>query len=228
LCVERSVEMVVGLLGILKAGGAYLPLDSSYPVERLSYMLEDTETPVVVTQGELKEQLSCYEGAMVCVDKEWEAIAREPEVEVSSGVMAENLAYVIYTSGSTGRPKGVMISNSALTNFLRHMQGEPGIGADDVVLATTTLSFDIAGLELYLPLIVGAQLRILSHEFRLDGVRLVKELEHGVTIMQATPTSWQMLIEAGWQGTDGFKALCGGEALNTDLAKKLISRSDST
>src|SRR5262249_44570120 len=133
LCVERSTEMVVAMLGILKAGGAYLPLDPEYPAERLRYMLEDTGTPVVVTQGALNERLRFYEGEKVCVDQEWAAIGLKPEGEVDSAVTPENLAYVIYTSGSTGRPKGVGVDNRNIVRLVKGPQ-DVSVTSSDMVL----------------------------------------------------------------------------------------------
>jgi amino acid adenylation domain-containing protein len=143
------------------------------------------------------------------------------------GLTPEHLAYVIYTSGSTGIPKGVMVPHRGVTNFLWSMRRELGIETHDVLLATTRLSFDIAALELYLPLIAGARLRILGSEASLDGVLLAKEISRDATMMQATPASWRMLLDAGWEGTRRLKVLCGGEALNDDLARSLANQSHS-
>ena len=232
ICVERSLEMIVGLLGVLKAGGAYVPLDPAYPAERLRYMVEDSGPVALLTQGPLRGLVTEISAAAPVVDlSETELWQEQLEINperASVGMTPQNLAYVIYTSGSTGLPKGVAIPHSALVNFLRSMQQKPGMTPRDVLLSVTTISFDIAALELYLPLITGAQVRILSREAGMDGARLLKELGDGVTMMQATPVSWQMLLEAGWTGTDGLKALCGGEALSHELAKKLIARSSYT
>ena len=144
----------------------------------------------------------------------------------SVGLTPDHLAYVIYTSGSTGMPKGVMVEHRGLTNFLWSMRQELGIETDDVLLATTRLSFDIAALELYLPLTVGAHLRILGGEVGRDGVRVAREIERDVSMMQATPASWRMLLDAGWAGnkaTDSALRWRGAEAI--DLARTLASRS---
>ena len=226
LCVERSVEMVVGLLGILKAGGAYVPLDPKYPAERLSYMLNDSQARVLLTEKGQVGKLGEYEGEVVRVDEQQGEIGRHSHKNVEEKAVFANLAYVIYTSGSSGRPKGVQISHQAVVNLLSSMRREPGIVAEDVLLAVTTLSFDIAGLEIYLPLISGAKVRILSREAAGDGKKLEEALQQGITIMQATPVSWQMLVEAGWKGNKGLKALCGGEALSRKLAKKVAERSE--
>ena len=146
----------------------------------------------------------------------------------SNGRRPSDLAYVLYTSGSTGKPKGVQISNRALVNFLSAMQREPGLGADDTLLAVTTLSFDIAGLELFLPLISGARVVIASREVAVDGMRLSSLLKRcGATVMQATPATWRLLLAAGWTGSPGLKILCGGEAWPTELADELLPRCKS-
>ena len=224
IIMERSVEMLVGLLGILKVGAAYVPLDPMYPQERLAFMLEDAEVPVLLTQQHLLESLPVHGAEVVCLDTDWKAIARESEENLVGGATADNLAYVIYTSGSTGKPKGVQISHRALVNFLTSMRLQPGLASHDTLLAVTTLSFDIAGLELYLPLCVGARLVVASREVASDGVRLSERLSDA-TVMQATPATWRLLLEAGWQGSERLKILCGGEALSRELANQLLERS---
>ncbi|HEV2846615.1 MAG TPA: amino acid adenylation domain-containing protein, partial [Thermoanaerobaculia bacterium] len=206
IALERSLEMVVGLLAVLKAGGAYVPLDPSYPAERLDFMREDAGISLLLTRDFFAE-------------------AGEIEQPPVGGAGPWNLAYVIYTSGSTGRPKGVQISHEALTNFLASMAERPGIGAGDVLLAVTSLSFDIAGLELYLPLLAGGRVALASREEAADGHRL-RELiaASGATVLQATPATWRLLLEAGWTGGEGLKALCGGEALPPSLASSLRER----
>jgi amino acid adenylation domain-containing protein len=231
ICVERSVEMVVGVLGILKAGGAYVPLDPVYPQERLAYMLEHSATSVLLTQSELAGVLPPFGGRTVLLDTEWSAIeqqdASNPQVEVGP----EDLAYVIYTSGSTGKPKGVMLPHRALTNHLWSMRQQPGLDEHDALLAVTSLSFDIAALELYLPLIAGATLVLASREVASDGVLLGKEISRrGVTAMQGTPATWRVLLVAdAWpREMEGkLKVLCGGEALPVALAGELCKRAGS-
>jgi amino acid adenylation domain-containing protein len=230
VCVDRSLEMIVGLLAVMKAGGAYVPLDPAYPGERLRYMVEDSRPEVLLTQGHLREKMRGVKREPAVIDLiapgGWQDCPETNPEKAGVGLTAEHLAYVIYTSGSTGTPKGVMVAHRGVTNFLWSMRREPGIEADDVLLATTRLSFDIAALELYLPLTIGAQLRILGGEV-LDSARVSKEIERDVTMMQATPASWRMLLDAGLEGTERFKVLCGGEALNIDLARTLASRSHS-
>ena len=225
---EPCLEMAVGLFGILKAGGAYVPLDPTYPRERLAFMLEDAKVPIVLTQRRLAEGLPEHWGTSVYLDSGWESIARESEESPASGALAENLAYVIYTSGSTGRPKGVQIPHRAVVNFLESMRRMPGLTEDDRLLSVTSLSFDIAGLEFYLPLMVGATVILAERAFSSDAARLLELLEQsGATVMQATPATWRLLLESGWQGSDHLKVLCGGEALSRELANQLLLKSAS-
>jgi amino acid adenylation domain-containing protein len=228
ICVGRSLDMVIGLLGILKAGGAYVPLDPEYPKERLAFMLENAGVPVLLTQAPVEALLPAHRSRIVRLDADWPAIAAESPDPVLSTVTAQHLVYVIYTSGSTGNPKGVQIPHRALVNFLNAMRQKPGLTARDILLAITTLSFDIAGLELWLPLTVGAQVVIASRQTARDGEALAQLLDRsGSTVMQATPSTWQMLLAAGWRGNPRLKALCGGEPWPRELARQLQERSDS-
>ena len=222
ICLERSLDMFVGLLGILKAGGAYVPLDPAYPHERLTFMLEDSHLPVFLTQQPVLERFPEYRTRVVCLDADWEIIAQQSEENPVSRVTAENLAYTIYTSGSTGKPKGVQIEHRSVVNLLSSMRHEPGLTEQDVLLAITTISFDMAVPDLYLPLIVGACTVLVSREAASDAGRLLKTLEKsGATFMQATPATWRLLLAAGWCGNKQLKILCGGEALTRDLANQL-------
>lgn len=227
ICLDRSLEMAIALLGILKAGGAYVPLDPTYPKERLAFVIEETQLPVLLTQQHLRESIPQHQAHTVCVDTEWQAIALHSQENIDSGVRSKNLAYTIYTSGSTGKPKGVQITHDAAVNFLNSMRQEPGLSQQDVLLAITTISFDIAALELYLPLIVGAKIVLVSREVASDGVQLSNILAHGVTVMQATPATWQLLLESGWQGNKQLKMLCGGEAMTRSLADRLLQKGNS-
>ena len=227
ICMDRSLEMVVGLLGVLKAGGAYIPLDPHYPPERLAYVLEDSGAALLLSERDLLGRLSFGNIQTILLDGEWTKIALESCDDPSIEVLPDSLACVIYTSGSTGRPKGVQIPHSALANFLCSMATKPGMTSEDVLLAVTTLSFDIAGLELYLPLSVGAQIRIVSHADAVDGKQLRKEIDSGVTVMQATPATWLLLLESGWEWSPGLKVLCGGESFPIELAEKLVQRAGS-
>ena len=225
---EPSLEVVVGLLGVLKAGGAYVPLDTTYPSERLAFMLEDTKVSVLLTQTQLVNGLPEHNATAICLDSAWETGSGQSEEHPASGVSAQNLAYVIYTSGSTGRPKGVQIPHRAVVNFLASMQRKPGLGGDDRLLSVTSLSFDIAGLELYLPLMVGATVILGDRAHALDASRLLELMQRwGATVMQATPATWHLLLEAGWPGSDRLKVLCGGEALSREFANQLLNKSAS-
>ncbi|PLZ56615.1 non-ribosomal peptide synthetase, partial [Fischerella thermalis WC439] len=226
ICLPRSIEMLVGLLAILKAGGAYVPIDPAYPQQRLALMLEDAQVSVLLTSVELAAQLPEHRAKVVCLDADWEKINKQSIDNPINKASTENLAYVIYTSGSTGRPKGVQIPHSAVVNFLSTMRQTPGLTQDDILLSVTTLSFDIAALELYLPLIVGARLIIVSREIASDGIQLSKQLDlHQANVMQATPATWRLLLGAGWQGSKQLKILCGGETLNRSVANQLLERS---
>jgi amino acid adenylation domain-containing protein len=232
LAMERSLAMVVGLLGIWKAGGAYLPLDPAYPRERLAYMLEDSRAPVLVTQEPLAGELAGggWAGEVVCLGPGGDLPGQPPGEfeEVAAGTGPDNLAYILYTSGSTGRPKGVQVTHRALANFLGSMQREPGLSRQDVFVAVTSLSFDIAGLELWLPLVTGARVVLATRPETADGLLLRALVEEwGGTALQGTPATWRLLIAAGWRGGAGFKALCGGEAFPPALAAELGERAGS-
>ena len=224
LYVERSAEMVIALLAILKAGGAYVPLDPAYPAARLALMLQDAEAPVLVTTHGLQANLPDHAATVVTLDGA--EVQRQPRVDNPVGAaQPAHLAYVIYTSGSTGRPKGVEIPHRAVVNFLTSMRQQPGLGAQDTLLAVTTLSFDIAALEIFLPLTVGARLVIASRSVAADGARLAETLiASGATVMQATPATWRLLLAAGWRGSEALTVLCGGEALPRELANALLDK----
>jgi amino acid adenylation domain-containing protein/thioester reductase-like protein len=222
LFVNRSIEMLIGLLGVLKAGGAYLPLDPSFPADRLAFMLEDSGAAVILTQTSLLTELPENSAQIISLDDLPKSTSSN---ESSHTARPEDAAYIIYTSGSTGKPKGVQIHHRAVVNFLCSMRESLEITVDDTLLAVTTLSFDIAVLELLLPLTSGARVVIVSSEIAADGALLAEALsDTQATIMQATPASWRLLLEAGWQGKDDLKILCGGEALTVDLAEQLLER----
>ena len=247
-CVERSIEMVVGLLGILKAGGAYVPLDPAYPEERLRFMLEDAQVSILLTQAKLLEdreprpedgdpRSSISPGTLrthldpllqvVCLDRDWPWITQQADDNPCKPVNSNNLAYVIYTSGSAGKPKGVQIEHRSVINCLHSLADRLGLSEHDVLLAVTTISFDISVLELFLPLFIGGKLVVASRDQAVDGTALAKLLANSrATAMQATPSSWRLLIDTGWEGSPGFKILCGGEALPRDLAEALLKRSE--
>ena len=224
LCTERSLGMVVGLLGILKAGGAYLPLDPAYPAERLAYVMKDAQVQVLVTQAGVRARVPADTATVVELDADWPLIASRPATVPASGAGPDHLAYVIYTSGSTGRPKGVMIRHQGVVSLLTCEPMRSCLGPHDILLAVTSLSFDIAILELLLPLFVGARVVVAASAVAADGVELDGLFRRsGATVMQATPTSWHLLLDAGWSG-EQVRALCGGEAMTRDLANQLRQR----
>jgi amino acid adenylation domain-containing protein len=229
ISLERSVEMVVSVLGVLKAGCCYLPLDPSFPDERLNYMFEDSGARVLITQSFLKDKFSnSLDTPTVLLDTEWEEINKYDIEKPSIEIDTQSPAYIIYTSGSTGKPKGVKVQHQAVTNFLQSMSKKPGISEEDRLLGVTTLSFDISGLELFLPLSFGAELVIASTEDIVDGQKLSGLLVmHNITVMQATPATWNILLSSGWKGKKNLKALCGGEAILPRLANSLLSKVES-
>jgi amino acid adenylation domain-containing protein len=226
--IERSLEMLVALLGTLKAGGAYVPIDPTFPPERVRFVLDDAGAPVVLTQAALTKEWSFGDAKVVQLDGDWELIARGDTGGLSPFAASDDLAYVIYTSGSTGKPKGVEIPHRAVVNLLQAMQARPGLAKTDVLAAVTTLSFDISGLELFLPLCVGAKLAIVSRETAQYAVQLLEYLKDvNATVVQATPVTWRQLLEAGWSGEPALKVLCGGEAFPRELANELLKRAAS-
>jgi amino acid adenylation domain-containing protein len=249
LCLERGPEMVAALLAVLKAGGAYVPLDPAYPADRIAYVLADSGARVLVTQSALAETLPEFAGEIVVVDgtphppnplppQAREGGARQipvvlPSLACGGGAGGggavpdgpDQLAYAIYTSGSTGHPKGVMVTHGAAVNLLHAMRERPGISPEDTLLAVTTLAFDIALLELLLPLTVGARVVLADRETAADPVALADLLAaSGATVMQATPATWKMLVFAGWEGDRSLRILSGGEALPGSIADLLRER----
>uniref|UniRef100_UPI002915CDEB non-ribosomal peptide synthetase n=1 Tax=Bradyrhizobium sp. SZCCHNRI2049 TaxID=3057287 RepID=UPI002915CDEB len=226
--IDRSIEMVVCLLSILKAGGAYLPIDPEYPAERVGYLVEDSYVGFVLTQARLAERLQWlveHDVACIVLDRDWAEIERSGLERLGQRieVPTECLAYVIYTSGSTGKPKGVMIPHRALTNVLVFMSRRLGLQAKDRLLALTTYCFDIAGFELFGPLIVGGCCVVCPAGAVRDAKRLQKEIRRvKPSIMQATPSTWTMLFRSGWTNEERARIVCGGEALTEALRAKFI------
>jgi amino acid adenylation domain-containing protein len=225
VCLERSFDLIVALLAILKAGGAYLPVDPALPRERQALMLDDAQPTVLITEQLLQAELPPVVMPVFVFDLERASLESESGEDVPGRVTGKNLAYVIYTSGSTGVPKGVEIPHEALVNFLVSMQERPGLTARDVLVAVTTFSFDIAGLEIFLPLVTGARLVLLSRDDAADGFRILHHLSaNNATVLQATPSTWRMLLDAKWPGDSHLKMLCGGEALPRELADQLLAK----
>ncbi len=218
LCLERTTDMVAALLGVLKAGCAYLPLDPTYPAARLEFMLRDSGSALILTQQSLRERLPSTT-PLEFIDRPRPA----PRDRAGRSRGDRRLAYVLYTSGSTGAPKGVAVEHRSVVNVLQSLRLELGLTEADVALAVTTLSFDIAALELLLPLISGARVDIASRRTALDGGALARRLASSrATLMQATPATWRLLLESGWRDGRGLKALCGGEAWPEELAGRLL------
>ncbi|QYX31215.1 non-ribosomal peptide synthetase [Sphaerospermopsis torques-reginae] len=228
ICIERSLEMVIGLLGILKAGGAYVPLDPNYPQERLTFMLEDAQISMLLTQKQLRESLDIPSVSnIICLDSDWEIIAQQNTENLVSNLVGENLAYLIYTSGSTGKPKGVMITHRAICNHMLWMQETFSFQATDKVLQKTPFSFDASVWEFYAPLLTGGQLIVAEKGGHQDSAYLLKLIsEQQVTVLQLVPSLLQMLLEQ--RGIENCKSLkhifCGGEALSVELKQSLLSK----
>jgi amino acid adenylation domain-containing protein/non-ribosomal peptide synthase protein (TIGR01720 family) len=227
ILVERSVEMVVGLLAILKAGGAYLPLDPTYPSERLNLMIKDAEIDLLLTQQQFVTQMSQQVAQVVCLNTDWQKIARESRENVSSEVTADNLAYVIYTSGSTGQPKGAMNTHRGICNRLQWMQEEYQLTPDDRVLQKTPFSFDVSVWEFFWPLITGARLVVARPGGHQDASYLLKLIkEQQITTLHFVPSMLRVFLEEDGVETctDLRRVICSGEALSPALEKRFHSR----
>lgn len=225
LALDRSIDLVVCLLAIMKSGAAYIPVDPEYPEKRIEHMLLDSSVKLLMTSGELKGKFIINDLSEIILDDIRDQLQKysveDPEVEIKGS----DLAYVLYTSGSTGKPKGIAIEHHSLVNFLCSMRKKPGIKTGDKLLAVTTISFDISGLEIYLPLLAGAELLLTDPEIARDGRELLDLIRsEKVTILQATPSAWRMLLLSGWEEPLRLKALCGGEALSKELAGQLLSK----
>ena len=219
IATERSVDMIVGLLAILKAGAAYLPVDPEFPPDRIAFMLRDSAARVLLTRSDINHERFVGQIERTVVNLDSPEVAAHPVTDPGVLCGPGNLAHAIYTSGSTGKPKGVTIEHRSLTNLLRDMQQRTAASPTDTLLAVTTLSFDIAALELYLPLVTGGTLILASRETARDGAALREMLDrHPVTLMQATPATWNLLRQVGWCARRPIRILCGGEALADDLA----------
>ena len=227
ICLNRSTELLVALLAVLKSGAAYVPLDPASPSHRISTILDDIQPRVLISENSLLPLLEQYQSQCIVLEGDVLEARQVPAGKTPPSAVqtpaSDSLAYVIFTSGSTGRPKGVEICHGALANFLDSMCREPGFTSQDRILAVTTVSFDIAGLELFLPIYAGGEVNIALAPGDLPT--LLDDLSHvRPTVMQATPALWQMLIGGGWEGDADMTALCGGEALSPTLAGALLTR----
>jgi amino acid adenylation domain-containing protein len=217
----RRCDMLVTLLGILKTGASYIPMDPSYPKDRLVYMAEQADIRLIISCESVKDDIDYFKYELLSIDGHWDKISDKTTSHPLPVVDPENIAYVIFTSGSTGLPKGVQVPHRSVVNFLLSMANKPGFKTKDRLLAITTLSFDIAVLELYLPLIVGGRTVIADDDAVMDGDDLKNLIkEHEISVMQATPSTWRSLLGADWKGGD-IRALCGGEPFPVDLASTL-------
>ncbi len=229
ICTQRSLEMVVGILGVLKAGGAYVPLDPAYPNERLMFMLQDTQAPVLLTQARLRGAVAESAAHLVCLDSDWDAVASHREANPVSGVRADNLAYVMYSSGSTGQPKGVMIEHQAISNHMRWVQSAFPLSESDRELQQTPFTFDVSVWEFFAPLLSGARLIVARPDRHPDSAYLVQVIaQQGITAIQVVPSMLQMLVEEpGLTACNSLRRVfCGGEALGGELARALLARLD--
>lgn len=225
ISMSRSEDMLVTLLGIWKAGAGYVPLDPNYPIDRLQYMCDHSKLSLVISELQLAEKVNRFGKSVLFIDECAPQIELESTEAVETEFAPSDTAYVIYTSGSTGLPKGVNVPHGPVVNFLFSMQQTPGFRKSDRIMAVTTLSFDIAVLELYLPLVSGGQVIIADAETASDGFKLSQAIvQHEISFLQATPATWRMLIEAGWQGDAGLKVLCGGEPMPSELVAPLLER----
>lgn len=234
VALDRSVDLVVALLAVLKAGAAFLPIDTSFPPERIRIMIDDANPKLVVTRATMMDAFSSWKGMCLDIDEVLystsstnSAVAEKGSHQVNS--RTEDLAYIIYTSGSTGKPKGVEISHGALCNILCSFRRVPGCNEVDRLLAVTNISFDMSVLELFLPLICGATTVMTQADEARDAGALVGLMTlHGITMMQGTPPIWQMLVDSGWRGTPRLgKIFSGGDKLSRGLANKLLACSGS-
>ena len=223
---SRSIDMLISTLGIMKAGACYIPMDPSYPADRIAYMLENSGCLLVVSEPAHKDNLPQSAHTQII-----DLIALQDHLSSLSTAnlldkpAKHDLAYVIYTSGSTGKPKGVKVPHGAVTNLLMSIRNNPGLNPEDRLLAVTTLSFDIAVLELYTPLITGATVVIATSDMTLDGYLLMDEIDRKqINFMQATPSTWRLLVECDWQGKEQFKGISGGEPLSQKLAHDILDR----
>lgn len=225
VCLDRSASLVVALLGVLKTGAAYLPLDPTWPVERIELVLNDAGCTAVVTARNLLARLPGGLPALLCVDDDGSEVCGAGAQQPLDGPDPADPAYVIYTSGSTGLPKGVVVRHESLSNLLTAMAAEPGLGPGQTMVGVTTPAFDLSVPDLFLPLVTGARLVLAEPGETVDGVRLAELLDRvGADLLQATPSTWRLLLDSGWRGRPGMRAVIGGEAVPAPLAARVASR----
>ncbi|HEY9095342.1 MAG TPA: amino acid adenylation domain-containing protein, partial [Hydrogenophaga sp.] len=228
VCLPRSHDLVITLLAVMKTGAAYVPLDPDYPSQRLNYQIDDADLALLITRAPIAESLAREQPPLLLIDADEEKIHGLPDAPLQPDphldARPEDPAYLIYTSGSTGQPKGVAVPHRAVVNFLSSMAQAPGFAAHDRMLAVTTPSFDIAVLELYLPLGTAGSVVVASDAQASDGPAVAQLLEEeNITVLQATPSRWHLLLDTGWKGKPTLKALVGGEPLTPSLASQLVA-----
>ncbi len=226
VCLERSIEMVVSVLGVLKAGCGYLPMDPSFPDERIKYMYEDSKARVLITQSSLKEKfVKLTSTSLVLIDSDKDKIIKKSVEKPVLNINPQSLSYIIYTSGSTGKPKGVMVRHESVVNLIESMSKVPGITENDILLAVVTLSFDMSVYELFLPLAKGATVVVASSKDTTDGQALINLIDkYNITMLQATPSLFNILLGSGWKGKSDLRAFCGGESLTKNLVSQILPK----
>lgn len=223
VCTQRNEKLVIALLGVLKAGGCYVPLDPKFPDERLHYMMDRSAAKILISEKNLTDRFLDKTPKIMIEDA---LMSRSNELFYSVDVSLQSSCYVLFTSGSTGKPKGVEVSHENVLNFLISMSKKPGLVVTDKLLSVTTFSFDISVLEIFLPLMKGATVYLANEEEVVDGDELARVIgSEKITCMQATPSTWRLLIAADWKGSSQLKILCGGEPMPKDLAHKLLGLS---
>jgi amino acid adenylation domain-containing protein len=230
ICMERSLEMVVALLGILKAGGAYVPIDPDYPAERVAFMITDAGSPVLLTQSHLVARLPKESAHLMVLDADWKRISSASETAVQTGVTSTNLAYMIYTSGSTGQPKGALNTHRGICNRLLWMQDQYKLSAQDVVMQKTPFSFDVSVWEFFWPLIAGAQLALAKPGGHKDVAYLVQFIrDHHVTTLHFVPPMLRAFLAEPMVETCRSlrRVVCSGEALPHGLQQEFFARLDA-
>ena len=225
ICMERSVRTIASLLAVMKAGGVYVPLNPAFPPGRLTSMLEDTRMHTIITEKGMRTNLPPLEVSLLDLDANDYQLRMQSVENLETEVSTSQLMHMLYTSGSTGRPKGILVEHGNVVNVLTSLLRKPGINADDILLSVSPETFDIAAVEFFLPLMAGARIVLVNRETATDGFLLTEALvRSSATVMQATPATWRLLLNAGWQGDERLKIFCGGESLDRNLANDLLDR----
>ncbi|MFP2994595.1 amino acid adenylation domain-containing protein [Spongiivirga sp. MCCC 1A20706] len=227
VALPRSNDQVISLLAVMKCGAAYIPLDPGYPKKRLDFMLNDANAAFLLTNNELSSSISCN-AKIVSLEEILPTLSSYPTESAGlPEVDNKTIAYILYTSGSTGKPKGVPVRHNSLVNVLYSTAETINAKEDDILLSITTISFDIVGIELYLPIIVGATM-VMAESLVSKDTRLMLELlkKENISLLQATPATWQMLLDAGWNEKLPLRGICCGEALPLSLAKQILNRTE--